>query len=394
MAAGRTGTGWLVSVQDGATTMSPSRDAVVAFDLEGRPSSWFREGHTFKRSLASQVFGRRTVSGVRRRWRVPDADITAHFARALAVARDLHDRRGHERGAELDVDTTALDERLERILAWTPERIARERERFDQAYAPISILPPDQYTSVVLQATFGCSWNRCTYCTFYQDRPFQVRELPAFAEHVAAVKRLLGRAAAARRRVFLADGNALVLANAKLRPLLETAREAFPERPLAGFVDVFSGERKPVPDWHELRTLGLERVAIGLETGHDPLLRYLNKPGGADEATEFVATLKAAGLKVAVIFMVGAGGRRFAVGHVRDSAALLARLPLTAGDIVYLSPFVVQAGSAYAARAAAEGLEPLDEAARTLQYRALRDAARAGAPAARVALYHLDEFVY
>lgn len=381
---------WHVAVQPGATVLSPRRDVVLSLDLEGRPRSWFVAGETFKRSLASDVYGRRTVDGVRRRWRVPPAEAAAAFARAAgwvaAATADL-DR--------IDVpDRAELADRLARARAWTADRLAAERERFLAAYAPISILPPDQYGAVVLQATFGCSWNRCTFCSFYQDRPFQVRPAEAFAAHLAAVRDLLGRDAAARRGVFLADGNALVLANARLRPVFEAARDAFPGRPFAGFVDVFGGERKSPDDWRELRALGLERVAIGVETGHDPLLAYLNKPGGSDEAAAFAATLKAAGLALQVILMAGVGGRRFADAHVRDSARLLARLPLGPGDVVYLSPFVVQPGSAYAARAADEGLTPLTPAEREAQVAALRAAARSAVPTARVALYPIDEFVY
>jgi radical SAM superfamily enzyme YgiQ (UPF0313 family) len=218
--------------------------------------------------------------------------------------------------------------------------------------------------------------------------------MAAFEAHVDAVQALFGRAADARRSVFLADGNALVLGNARLRPLLEAARGAFPDRPFAGFVDVFGGERKGVDAWRELRALGLERVAIGIETGHDPLLGWLNKPGSANEAAAFVADLKGAGVRVAVILMVGVGGARFAEAHVRDSARLLHRLALDAGDVVYLSPFVVHAGTGYAERAAADGVAPLDPAAIAAQYGVLRAAARAAAPRTPVARYDIDEFLY
>ena len=382
---------WHVALQPGATVLSPARDEVLALDLEGRPRTYVLRGRTYKRSLASELYGRRTLAGVRRRWRVPEAEAQALWARAAEVVAAAR----AEAGSALPVARRPeLAARLERALAWTPARLRAERERFHAAYAPIAILPPDQYGSVVLQATFGCSWNRCTFCSFYQDRTFEVRPAGAFEAHVAAVRELLGRDAGARRGIFLADGNALVLANARLRSVFEAAVGAFPDRPLAGFVDVFSGERKPPEAWRELRAWGLRRVAIGVETGHDRLLAYLNKPGGADEAADFVARLKAAGLAVQVILMAGVGGRRFAEAHLRDSARLLERLPLDRGDLVYLSPFVVQPGSAYAARAEAEGLAPLTPAERDEQLAALRAAARRAAPRAQAALYPIDEFVY
>lgn len=382
---------FLATVHAGSTTLSPSRREVVGFDLEGRPIHWFRAGETYKRSLASEVFGRRRERGTRRRWRVPSEDTERLFARALAVAREAQ-------ASLADIVVTGsggeLARRVERVLEWTPESLAAERERFLRVYQPVSILPPDQYQSVVLQASFGCSWNRCTFCTFYQDRPFRMRRIDEFEAHVAGVKGLLGAAAEARESVFLADGNALVLANSKLRPVFEVARSAFPGRPINAFVDVFSGEKKGLEQWRELRELGLGRVAIGVETGNDELLGWLNKPGSADEAAEFVACLKEAGLNVSVILMVGAGGRRFAEAHLADSLALLERLPLDGEDLVYLSPFVLQPGSAYEARAAEGGVEPLDEDEAAAQYAAFRAGARSRVGAAKVALYHIDEFVY
>jgi hypothetical protein len=385
--------GWLVAVHDAATTLSPTRDLVIAYDLEGRPTSWFQAGSTYKRSLASHVFGRRTEAGARRRWSVPGPRARALLARALEVAADAAAAAARGESLAPGADDV-LQARLRCIARWTPEALLAERERFLAAYAPISILPPDQYGSVVLQATFGCSWNRCTYCTFYQGRPFEVRPPSVFEAHVAAVQRLLGRAAAGRRSIFLADGNALVLSNDRLRPVFAAAREAFPGRSLAGFVDVFGGERKPVDGWRELRGLGLRSVAVGVETGHDPLLAYLDKPGSADAAADFVDVLKRADVQVSVILMVGVGGRRFAAGHERDTVTLLGRLHLGAGDTVYLSPFVRHGDSAYAARAARDGLDDLGETERRRQEQVLREAARAALPAARVARYHIDEFVY
>ena len=382
---------FLATVHPGSTTLSPTREEVVGFDLEGRPVHWFVGGETYKRSLASEVFGRRTVGGARRRWRVEPYEAERLFERALSVARQAAARPD---GLVVSDGAEALPARLARVLGWTTESLAGERERFLRVYQPVSILPPDQYQSLVLQASFGCSWNRCTFCTFYQDRPFRVRRPEEFRSHALGVRELLGAAAAGRPSVFLADGNALVLANSKLRHVFGVAAEVFPGKPVNAFVDVFSGEKKGAERWRELREWGLERVAIGVETGNDELLAWLNKPGGAAEAAEFVSTLKEAGLNVSVILMVGFGGRRFADAHVADSLALLGRLPLGAGDLVYLSPFVMQPGSVYAARAAESGVVPLDEATAALQHRELLAGAKARSGAAKVALYHIDEFVY
>ena len=375
---------WLLDTQAAATVVSPNRQEVYSFDLEGRPISWLVRGTVYKRSLASRVFGRRREDGVRRRWELPHDEAAAQFAAALERLKPIM--------AE-SLSRIILD-RLARILSWTPQRLLAERTRFEEAYLPISILPPDQYQAVVLQATFGCSWNRCTFCNFYQDRPFSAKTPAAFADHVSRVASLLGEAAALRQRIFLADGNALILSNNRLMPLFEYAQAAFPGRSLYGFVDVFAGEKKPLADWQALAQAGLRRLYIGLETGHDALLRWLNKPGSAAEAQEFIATLKQAGLSVSVIIMVGAGGSAFAEPHLRDSLALLAAIPFTKGDLVYLSPFIEHSGSVYAQRAAELGSQALNDAERAAQYEALKRGLRRVHPQARVALYQIEEFIY
>jgi radical SAM superfamily enzyme YgiQ (UPF0313 family) len=382
---------WRVALQAGATVLSPSGDEVISFDLEGRPKTWFTSGTLVKRSLASELHARHSQGGVRRRWRIEAAEADRLFARAREVALRAEREAGSELAAQ---ERRALAERVGAIAAWSPARLRAEAERFAAAYAPISILPPDQYGAIVVQGTFGCSWNRCSFCSFYQDRPFELRPAAALAAHLEAVAELLGRDAAARRSLFLADGNALVLSNARLQPLFELSRSAFPKRPMASFVDLFSGEKKSLADYRELRTWGLTRVAVGLETGHDPLLEFLRKPGAADAAVEFIATLKAAGLQVSVIFMVGVGGEHYADAHERDSRALIERLPLERGDIVYLSPFVLHPESAYAAAAVREGIAPLSDGQRSLQQAAFERAVRRSHPLVQVARYPINEFIY
>ena len=375
---------WLISVKAHSTAISPDRQTVYTFDLEGRPLSWYARDRVYKRSLASGVWGRERVLGRRRYWQVPEAEARDRFAGILDTVRGAP-------GKGLD---PLVQERLADIAAWTPERLLAERGAFEAAYRPVTILPPDQYLSIVLQATYGCTWNRCTFCSFYQGRPFSARTDETFREHCASVGALLGRGAELRRRIFLADGNSLTLSTRRLTSLMGFAREAFPGRFVYGFIDVFTGERKSLDDWHELRSAGLRRVYVGLESGDDRLVAWLNKPGTADDAAELVGTLAGAGLRVSLILMVGAGGERFAAGHVRGSLELLARLPLDPDDVVYLSPFQEHPDSEYARRAAAEGVRALDPSEIDAQYAEMRDGIRRLHPAVRVSRYDIREFVY
>ncbi len=364
-----------------ASTLAVRGGRVASFDLEGRLLTYFEDGVLYKRALDSTVHARRRVGGRRERFWLPEEAAREVFARARAVAAS------HAPGAD-----PRARERLARILAWTPARLAAERERFRRVYKPIAILPPDRYFTVVLQATEGCTWSRCTFCSFYSGRPFFAKDPQAFARHARAVRDFLGKNALLRKDLFLADGNALALSPSRLLPLLEVAREVFPNRPLYGFIDVFSGERHPLGFWRTLKEAGLAGVYVGMETGHDPLLAWLNKPGSQRELIAFVRDLKAAGLFVGLIAMVGAGGERFQKAHFDDTLKALRRMPLEHRDLVFLSPFVEDPASVYAERRRAEGIRPLSEAETEAELGRFARAIRAlGLRAAR---YDIREFLY
>ncbi|WP_233554582.1 radical SAM protein [Deinococcus cavernae] len=370
---------WRLQQQADSFTLSEGGgEQVLSFDREGRLLTWFVRGVTYKRALNSRLLARRREGEVRLRWEIPAWEVPELFA-VMHGAVELAQQELH---APL----------LKKVLHWTPDNLMAERERFATAYAPVSILPPDQYFAVVVQATRGCSWNKCTFCTFYRDRAFTVQPPAAFAAHLNAVKTLLGEAASLRKSIFVADGNALMLANHKLLPLLDMAKATFPGRDLHGFLDVNTGSRKSVPDWQELREAGVRRVYLGLETGHDPLLAWLNKPGSADQAAELITDLKAAGLNVGPIFMTGVGGQKYAEKHVQDTLTLLQRLPLSAGDIVYLSPFVEH--GPYAELARQDGVLPISPEEVGQQEHLFREQLKATHPDVKAARYDIQEFLY
>ncbi|HYU30643.1 MAG TPA: radical SAM protein [Thermoanaerobaculia bacterium] len=370
-------------VSETATVFGRDPEWVLSFDREGRLLTFVQGRELFKRALDSRLFQRDRREG--RRWKLLD---DRGRREVFAAAREL---AGATAGAP-DAPA-ALRERLEtEVLPWTVERLLAEEERFLAAYRPIAILPPDRYLAVVLQATEGCTWNRCTFCSFYQGRPFHLASPEDFRRHAAAVQSLLGRDLARRRSIFLADGNALAVGNRRLLPLLAVARESFPGREITGFVDVYSGSRHEPTDWRELAAQGLTQVYIGMETGCDGLLAWVDKPGSRAELTAFVRELKEAGLAVSLILMIGMGGRAWRERHRRESLETLAGLSLDRRDLLYLSPFVEEAGSAYVSRRLAEGWEPLSadeiEAETALWTADLR------ARGLRLGRYDIREFIY
>lgn len=298
---------------------------------------------------------------------------------------------------------------LERILAYDPARLEAEGRRFVSILRSPGILPPDQSLAVVLQLTEGCSWNRCSYCTLYQDRPFRVKELGEFAAHIGQVKAFLGEGLALRRSVFLGDGNPMILPQDRLLQVLDLINEEFwitaadppgPSLPrftgIYAFMDPFSPLTRSPLDFEQLARRGLRRVYIGVDTGQNGLLRFLGKPGSAEQAWQVICTAKEGGIHVGIILLLGAGGDLFYYSHIQETVRLLNALPLGEGDIIYFSPLLVHPGSAYAHRSVEMGIRPLSPASLEEQRRAIVQALRFTNPLhpPKLAPFDIRNFIY
>jgi radical SAM superfamily enzyme YgiQ (UPF0313 family) len=402
------------------------RKDVLTYDRTGRPITIFLGGRTYKRGLDNNVLmimGERSEGGkVRRRRTLGPNEKAALFRRAREIMTTVRERL--ETG-DTTVIVPGLEERqaVERVEQWLalvtsmgPEDLAGDRDRFLSTYRPIGILPPDQYLSVVLQGTEGCSYNRCTFCRFYRGIEFRIKSPDEFRDHIRSVKDLLGPAIGLRKTIFLADANAMVIPRDRLIPMMEVINEEFQIGTDAGrerggpprstcrgsfrgiysFIDSFSGPMKEAGEFAELRDLSIMRLYLGLESGHDPLLRFLDKPGMAADAMKLVGRIKEAGIGVGVIVMAGIGGDRYEQAHVWDTIELVSKMDMGRGDILYVSDFVVHPESEYRRRADLEGIHPLGRgeilAQRTAITRSLKDDARRRGY--KIAPYQIEDFIY
>ncbi|HBC27377.1 MAG TPA: radical SAM protein, partial [Ruminococcaceae bacterium] len=136
-------------------------------------------------------------------------------------------------------------------------------------YEGIIFRPPSEAESLLVQVTVGCSWNRCTFCDMYTDKKFRVRSLDEIKADLQEGARWRDRI----RRIFLCDGDALVVKTADLVEILKTIRQLYPN--LEG-VRVYASARdilhKPVEDLKLLHRLGLDMAYLGLESGSDRIL--------------------------------------------------------------------------------------------------------------------------
>lgn len=356
-----------------------------SFDLAGRLIGAFVGGANYRRGLDNRVL---------RKWRGPDGARERRWLGEAEAAVFLADTYG----LADRVAVTIGDDRLAVLRGWDTARLQADAARFAEVYRPVSILPPDQYLALVIQATEGCSYNRCTFCDFYRGRPFRVKGPDELRAHLAAVQAFFGPAIGLRKTLFLADANALVAPMPRLRTWLDVITETpgLPDGGIYSFMDAFDVHHKAAAGWAELASRGLRRVYIGMESGDDELLRFLRKPGAAADVVEAVTTLKMAGVAVSVIVMLGVGGERFAAGHTAHTVAALNAMPLGAGDIVYFSPFVDHAGLEYSQLAASTGLRPLAAHQIIAQEGLIRAGLRLHDPAhpPQISRYDIREFIY
>ena len=374
-----------VSLTDRAITASRGDDFVVAWDPGGRLFSVVDGERTFRRGLNGRVLITWREDGERRHsWASPrDAEVLVD--RAAAVAAGLL----RAEGLPADLRTA-----LTRAASFDGRGAAADSAQFGRIYQPIGILPPDQYLALVLQATEGCSFRSCTFCEFYRDA-YRVKDAAQFAAHVAQVREYLGASLQLRQRtVFLGSANALAVPMSGLLPIFDVLGREFPKRPVFAFLDGFTGTLKDEADYRLLAARGLARVYIGLESGHDPLLAFVRKPSTRDQAVQTVRAIKAAGIHVGVIVMVGLGGDRFAEPHVADTAAAVNQMNLGAGDLLYFSDLAGVPGSPYVSEAARAGIGELGPRERMAQRRAIEARLAFASSRPQCARYDVREFVY
>lgn len=180
--------------------------------------------------------------------------------------------------------------------------------------------PPSEADSLILQATIGCSYNRCTFCAMYREKRFRVRPLPELVEEI----RWAAANVSGVRKVFLADGDALVAKPSFLKGVLEEIRRQFPELArVSVYASPQSMQVRSVEEMRELRDLGLTLYYLGIESGHDTVLERLEKGVDAAEMIRVALKAKEAGVKLSTMVLLGAGGKALSEAHARASAEVV-----------------------------------------------------------------------
>lgn len=184
--------------------------------------------------------------------------------------------------------------------------------------------PPSEGRNLILQVTIGCSFNGCSFCSMYKTKRFRARPLPEVFAAIAAAAGAWPEAA----RVFLADGDALVLPADDLLRILDRLAAALPvlER-VSAYATPQNLTRKTVAELRALREAGLRLVYVGIESGSAEILKRVRKGATPQTIAAALETAQEAGLEVSATVILGLGGRRLWAEHVEATAALLNRVP-------------------------------------------------------------------
>jgi radical SAM superfamily enzyme YgiQ (UPF0313 family) len=183
--------------------------------------------------------------------------------------------------------------------------------------------PPSEARSYILQATLGCSHNLCTYCAMYRDKPFRERPLEELYEDIEEV----ARAYPSVTKVFVADGDPLVMDTDRWLLILQSVREHFPQlRRISCYATAANVLEKSPDELVRLREAGLSLLYIGPESGDPETLRRIVKGGTFEEHAEAAKKAHVAGMKLSVIMLLGAGGVDRTEEHARGSARLITEM--------------------------------------------------------------------
>jgi radical SAM superfamily enzyme YgiQ (UPF0313 family) len=220
------------------------------------------------------------------------------------------------------------------------------------------IRPPSEADSIILQVTVGCSHNRCTFCGAYKgenknnNKKFRIRSQEEIAENIAFAARYCTR----QHKVFLADGDALILSQKRLIPLFRHIRERLPQvRRISLYGNAKAIRSKSLEQLRELKELGLDRIYMGLESGDDTILARVDKGETAETMISAAQKVASVGIFLSVTVLLGLGGLEMSRQHARHTGQVLSQMaprqiaaltlmPLTGtplGDEVVTGSFVL-----------------------------------------------------
>lgn len=183
--------------------------------------------------------------------------------------------------------------------------------------------PPSEARSLIVQVTIGCSHNGCSFCTMYKGKQFRCRSFQDILMSLRAYRSLHTRV----ERIFLADGDALIIETSTLIRILKAIKTIFPEcQRVSSYATPRDLLSKSLQDLISLKTHGLSMVYMGIESGCDRVLKAINKGVTSQDISLAGQRAVQAGMVLSVTLISGLGGRKNTRSHALESARLVSEI--------------------------------------------------------------------
>ncbi len=180
--------------------------------------------------------------------------------------------------------------------------------------------PPSEGKSLIIQITLGCSWNECSFCEMYTSKRFKARKEEDVFKDIDALLPYKDQIS----RIFLADGDPLVLSTKRLLRILEKLKQTFPNlRRVSTYASPGNLDRKSSAELKDLFDAGLTLLYVGIESGDDAVLEYIKKGETFKTIVDGLNKSKAVGMASSVMIINGVGGKHFTKQHAINSAKVL-----------------------------------------------------------------------
>ena len=182
------------------------------------------------------------------------------------------------------------------------------------------IRPPSEANSILLQVTVGCSRNKCTFCGTYRGERFKIKSDRIIMDDIAFAARHCHR----QRRVFLCDGDALIIPQKRLLTILDAIRSQLPWVTRIGlYANAKSIQMKSDEELAALKAAGVGIAYMGLESGDDQTLQAICKGAGSQTMIEMGRKVRQAGIKLSVTVLLGIAGRQRSLTHAQETGRVL-----------------------------------------------------------------------
>lgn len=190
-------------------------------------------------------------------------------------------------------------------------------------YEGMIFRPPSEAESLILQVTVGCSYNRCTFCGAYREKTFRIKRFEEIKEDIDEVSSYSPRI----ERVFLADGDALIIPQKELIRILSYLKAKLRGLERVGiYANAKDILRKSVEELKALKELGLGIIYLGLESGDPEVLKRIKKNGTVDQVIQAARRVKGSGILLSVTVILGLGGVEGSQIHAKETAKVLSEM--------------------------------------------------------------------